>query len=256
MSRKKSVIFDLEGTLYTKQGLLTEASETIRSIRGKGLEVRFMTNSDSLSQRSVFDHMKSLGLQVFEEEVYTPSRMIKEYYSPSIKSAYLLTSKEIKNELSDIADDDGGDGAPSHVIIGDTREVFSYDAFNQAFRFLDKGAKLLIMQGGKYFLSGNEKNIDTGAVVSIFSDIAREKILVGKPSQQYLQYVIGGLSSSCTDDTLLAGDDIFSDIKMGADNNVDTVLVKSGKYSFQKDLNADIVPKYTVGSISEILGLL
>lgn len=257
---KKVILFDLEGTLYTREGVITGAIETINNLKELNYEIRFLTNTDSLSQVSIYEKVKKLGFNVSLNEVYTPSRIINEHFSKEIKSAYFLTSKEIKEEFGQngtIIESYFSDKCASHVVIGDVREVFNYESFNTAFRYLYKGAKLIALQEGTFYLSNNEKNIDTGSFVHMFEKVlTEEKILVGKPSPLFVSKIMEDLLLEDTNEFLIVGDDIFSDIKMGNEMNIDTVLVKTGKYKDQKNLSNCIKPKYLIESVAHLHKLL
>ncbi|TKI51045.1 HAD hydrolase-like protein, partial [Lysinibacillus varians] len=177
-----------------------------------------------------------------------------------IKLAFFLTSKEIKEEFKQkgqIVEKYNADICPTHVVMGDLKEVFDYNSINTAFRYLDKGAKLILLQEGLYYLSDNEKNIDTGSFANIFpKKVQDERILIGKPSSILISAIMDELNIKDKKDFLIVGDDIFSDILMGNNLGIDTALVKTGKYNLQKGLSTSIKPNYLLESVkylSEIL---
>src|SRR5699024_142296 len=57
-------------------------------------------------------------------------------------------------------------------------------------------------------------------------------------------------------DFLIVGDDIFSDITMGNQFGIETVLVKTGKYEQQKELSSSIQPNYILESVRTLNELL
>ena len=256
---KKVILFDVEGTLYTKDGVIEGAIELVNRLRKK-YAIRFMTNTDSKSQFSVYSHLKKLGFDIQLHEVYTPSRMLHTYLLDKINSAYFLTSQDIKDEFKQkghLLEDYHHTIYPSHVVMGDIKEVFDYHSINTAFRYVEKGAQLIVLQEGLFYLTGDEINIDTGSFAKIFSREAQEnKILVGKPSPIFLSAIMDELNINDKEDFLIVGDDIFSDIAMGNQLGVETVLVQTGKYELQKGLSHSIQPDYLLESVSTLHKLL
>src|SRR5699024_7600809 len=256
---KKVILFDIEGTLYTRNGVIEDAIELVNNLKQK-YTIRFITNTDSKSQFSVYAHLKKLGFNIQLHEVYTPSRMLHTYLLDRITSAYFLTSQEIKDEFKQkgqLLEDYHHTIYPSHVVMGDIKEVLDYHSINTAFRYVEKGAQLIVLQEGLFYLTGHEINIDTGSFAKMFSDQAEEnKILVGKPSPIFLSAIMDELNISDKKDFLIVGDDIFSDITMGNQFGIETVLVKTGKYEQQKELSSSIQPNYILESVRTLNELL
>src|SRR5699024_10483491 len=121
---KKVILFDIEGTLYTRNGVIEGAIELVNGLRKK-YTIRFMTNKDLKSQSFVYSHMTKLAFDIQLNEVYTPSRMIHTILLHSITTAYFLTSKEIKDEFKQkghLLEDYHHTMCPSHVVMGDIKE--------------------------------------------------------------------------------------------------------------------------------------
>lgn len=256
---KKVILLDLEGTLYTRQGVIDGAIQSVNLLREK-YTIRFITNTDSKTQHSVYLNLKEMGFNVHLNEVYTPSRIINTYLLNEIKSAYFLTSKELKDEFrenGEIVESYNSEVYPSHVVIGDIREALDYNSINTAFRYLQKDTKLIVLQEGLFYLSKGEKNIDTGSFVNIFNKEAKEnRILVGKPSSVLLSAIMNELEIKDKKKFIIVGDDIFSDILMGNKFGIETVLVKTGKFDIQNVLSTSIKPNYLLDSICSLNELM
>src|SRR5699024_1740765 len=143
-------------------------------------------------------HLKKMGFNIQLNEVYTPSRMIYTYLLDRITSAYFLTSQEIKDEFKQkghLLEDYHHKMCPSHVVMGDIKEVFDYHSINTAFKYVERGAQLIVLQEGLFYLTGDEINIDTGSFAKMFPQRAEEnKILVGKPSPIFLSAIMDELN--------------------------------------------------------------
>lgn len=66
------VMLDLEGTLYTREGLIAGAVAAVDGLRGLADGVRFLTNTDSQSDVELLGQLRDKGLDVGAEELFTP----------------------------------------------------------------------------------------------------------------------------------------------------------------------------------------
>jgi ribonucleotide monophosphatase NagD (HAD superfamily) len=80
---------------------------------------------------------------------------------------------------------------------------------------------------------------------------------LGKPSLDFLRLALGTVSPAPdARHVWVVGDDRASDIAMGLDAGAHTVLVRTGKFSRQRDEPGLPVPEHTLDDVTGLPGLL
>jgi len=250
----RGILTDIDGTLYFKGFPIPGAIETVSKLREIGIKLVFLTNTDSKAPKTVVKSLHDYGFTINKEEVFTPIIAIKEFLSNySDKKSYLVTTKEVKMEFEDIPQIKGSE-KPDFVIISDFHDDWNVNRLNEAFKYVLKGAELLGTQGNKYYLDRKgEPVIDTGSFVQMIARAANvvPKIF-GKPSVDYFNRALKKINLT-SNETIVIGDDIESDIQGAANTGIKGVLVKTGKGQFITQSELPIKPYKIINSFSSIL---
>lgn len=254
----KGILSDIDGTLYFKGVPVPGAVETVEMLRDKGIELLFFTNTDSKTPKNVYKSLIEYGFKVKEDDIFTPIIALKEFLTdkPDAK-LYLVTTEEVKGEFQEFHHVRGTE-IPDYVIIGDFRDNWDVNRLNEAFRHVVKHKAILLgTQGNNYYLDVNgEPVIDTGSFVHMIANAANVKPKIfGKPSKEYFFQALKKLNLS-SEEIIVVGDDIETDI-LGAQNaNLRGFLVKTGKGQFFNSSEGSIIPYKVIDSFSSLTELV
>ena len=253
----KGILSDIDGTLYFKGAPVPRAIETVDLLREKGIKLLFFTNTDSKTPKNIYKLLLEYGFHVKEEEIYTPIIALKEFLKDKMDvKLYLVTTEEVKEEFQEYHHVKGSE-IPDYVIVGDFRDNWDVNRLNDAFRHVIKhNAILLGTQGNNYYLDVNgEPVIDTGSFVHMIANAAHVKPKIfGKPSKDYFLQALKKLNLP-SEDVIVVGDDIETDI-LGAQNaNLRGILVKTGKGQYFNLSEGSIIPYKVINSFSSLTEL-
>ncbi|MHB8189229.1 MAG: HAD-IIA family hydrolase [Ferrimicrobium sp.] len=257
----QALLIDLEGTIYTSEGMIEGSQSAIERLRNDGHVIRFLTNTDSRSSESILRDLSNMGLHLHEHELFTPVSAAGVMLSSMTGVRVLaLTNDSLRRQLeSDLTVVDPGTHASvTHVVVGDIRDCLSYPLLDSAFTALTKGAKLIALQKGRYFLSEGQPHLDTGAIVAALEYAAETNAeVVGKPSNSFFEMAIKPLELDISFERVwVIGDDRSTDIAMGHQSGVRTVQVRTGKYLDQRDREDLVRPDYVIDSIADLPALV
>jgi len=254
----KGILSDIDGTLYFKGAPVPGAVEAVEMLRDKGIELLFFTNTDSKTPKNVYKSLIEYGFKVKEDDIFTPIIALKEFLKdkPDAK-LYLVTTEEVKGEFQEFHHVRGTE-IPDYVIVGDFRDNWDVNRLNEAFRHVIKHKAILLgTQGNNYYLDVNgEPVIDTGSFVHMIANAANVKPKIfGKPSKEYFFQALKKLNLS-SEEIIVVGDDIETDI-LGAQNaNLRGFLVKTGKGQFFNSSEGSIIPYKVIDSFSSLTELV
>jgi len=251
----KAVVFDLNGTLYQRGILVEGANETIQKLRNSGLQMSFVTNTDSRKTIDVHSRLKKMGLDIKLEELYTPVVAVKTFIENNKgKGIYPLVHDDVKEELSELVIFD--ESNPDCVVIGDFCDKVSYDEINKVFRMIKGGAEIIALSKTLWYKDSDGDSINTGAFVKMFEmacDTSAQ--LMGKPSEGFFNMALQRMETTA-DEALFIGDDVLTDVLGAQKLGAVSVLVKTGVYSEEVLNETEKKPDYILENVNELLELL
>jgi HAD superfamily hydrolase (TIGR01458 family) len=252
--RVEAVLIDLDGVLYVEDEPIAGARDAVQRMRGRGLTLRFVTNTTAYSRDRTLEKLARLGFSVTAEELVTPAALAVQYCRRhGYDRVALVMNEEVKRDFADLQETDERTEA---VIIGDLGSAFGYDVLNHAFRHVMEGAELIALQKNRYWLRADGLSLDVGPFVAAIEFASgREAHVVGKPARGFFDQVLAELGVS-PPAAAMVGDDIESDIGGALTAGLGTILVQTGKYREEHVRESGIEPAVVVPSIVDVPGVL
>ncbi len=184
-----------------------------------------------------------------------PERTWFRYHHPGAR-CLLLNSGDISEDLTGLDLAQVGEPPVDVVLVGGAGPEFSYQALNQAFSHLQRGARLVAMHRGLYWRTSEGLQLDTGAFLAGLEQAAATKAdVVGKPAAAFFAAALAHLGADAAH-TVMTGDDIETDVLAAQRHGLTGVLVKTGKYLPRTHHSASGTPDHILGSFASLPGLL
>jgi len=245
-------LIDMDGVIYRGGELIEGADRFIAELQSQDVPFLFLTNNSQRTRRDVAKKIERLGIRVSESHVYTCAMATARFLASQkpngtayvIGEGGLLTALH-KNGFS-IVDKD-----PDYVVVGEGRSL-NFEMAEQALRMILGGAKLVATNMDPNCPTQNGLRPGCGAVVAMLEAASGVKAFsVGKPSPIMLRAARKEMGLS-TDETVVIGDTMETDILGGTQLEYKTILVLSGSTN-EKDLrNYAYQPDLIVPSLAEL----
>ena len=250
----QALLLDLDGVLYVGDELIPGARETVAALRSRGLALRFVTNTTVHPRARVLESLQRLGFAVEPHELATPAALaVAHCRRRGHRRVALLMADAVKEDFAEL-EEAGGD--VDAVVVGDLGSRFDYAVLDRAFRQLMDGAELVALQKNRYWRTPDGLSLDVGPFVAALEFAAGTRaIVVGKPSSDFFESVLVGLSVDARRAAMI-GDDVESDIGGAQAAGLRGILVRTGKYRAEAVEASGITPTATVDSIADVPGLL
>ena len=226
----------------------------MRTLRAAGHGVRFVTNNTTRARSQLAGELRSLGIQLDEEDVST---------TPIAAGKLLeglrvlpLTMESIRPDLAEHVTLVNR-GAEAVLVGGadetdETRRVFAYDELNRAFAALRDGARLVCLHKNRWWQTSRGPLLDAGAFVAGLEYAAQtEAEIVGKPTAAYFESALDELAVTAGD-AVMVGDDVEADIGGAKRLGMQAVLVRTGKFRPAALEEADPQPDAVIDSIADL----
>jgi HAD superfamily hydrolase (TIGR01458 family) len=257
-------LLDLDGTLFTSDGIIPGAVETIETLRARGVPFRLLTNTTMRSRAQLLAHVRDLGFSVTADELFTPSVAAAALLAdrgcrtvaPFVPEAAMhdLSNLEFVGGVTDVMPG----RIPDAVVMGDLGDRWDAKLLNAAFRYVLDGALFVALQKGRYWLAPGGPLLDAGAyVTAVEYGTRQEAIVCGKPEAPFFEAALeslyaDGVARDDPSSIVMIGDDIWNDVYGAQQVGIQGWLVRTGKFNEKVLRVGDVEPDRVIDSIAEI----
>jgi HAD superfamily hydrolase (TIGR01458 family) len=256
MTRVKGFLIDIDGVLYTGKNPIKGAIETINLLVREGYQFRLVSNSTRKCRKTIAERLVSMGFRIPEENIFTPPLAAIAYIKRTNKrNFHLLTMGDVDRDFEQVCEPNPG-GKPDLVIIGDAGDEINYKNMNVAFHYIMEGAELIALERDRYWMADDGLSLSAGPFVAAleFATGKTAKVM-GKPSKDFFDLALSDMELG-TDETVMIGDDIITDIGGARSAGMDGILVRTGKFQEDTLRKAAIKPSYVIDSITYLPDIL
>jgi len=220
------VLLDLSGVVFEGDAIVGDAVAAIADLKGRGLALRFVTNTTSTPLRTLVDKLNGLGIAATAREVVTPATAARALVRERGLSPLLVVHPDLLEDF-----DPPVPGARNAVVLGDAGRAFSYEVLNEAFRLIDGGAAFIALARNRTFKDADGGlSLDAGPFVAALEYATRrEAHLIGKPAAPFYAAALADLGVAA-DEAVMVGDDVESDVAGALEAGMAGLLVRTGKY--------------------------
>jgi NagD protein len=242
-------LIDMDGVIYRGGQLIPGADRFLNELRRADVPFRFLTNNSQRTRRDVATRLQRLGIAAEPEHIYTCAMATARYLARQKPggTAYVIGEGGLLTALHEngysVVDKD-----PDYVVVGEGRTI-SFEMVEAALKMILGGAKLVATNLDPNCPTESGLRPGCGATVAMLETASGVKAFsVGKPSPVMLRGARKELGLT-TDQTVVIGDTMETDILGGVQLGFKTILVLSGgtrredldRYAYQPDRIVDSV---------------
>jgi arabinose operon protein AraL len=257
--KPRGIIFDLDGTVYRGDQLIPGARDTIEWLRHHSHPIVFVSNKPLQSRADYATKLTRLDVPTRSDEVINSSLVLVRYLSREMPAATVFAVGEppLLEELTTAGFRLSENPDEIEVVIASFDRTFDYRKLNIAFQALRQGARFLATNADATCPVAGGEIPDAGAVIGALEGCSKREVelVVGKPSPLIVEVALEQLGRPANE-CLMVGDRVETDILMGHQAGMATVLVLTGVTQRAALANAPAQPDYVLESIAEIPRLL
>lgn len=255
-------LIDMDGVIYRGDQLIAGADRFIADLHANQVPFLFLTNNSQRTRRDVATKLERLGINAGEEHVFTCAMATARFLARQkphgtafvIGEGGLLTALHSNGYA--IVDKD-----PDYVVVGEGRTL-NFEMAEAAVGMILGGAKLVATNLDPNCPTRNGTRPGCGAIVAMLEAATGVKAFsVGKPSPVMLRAARKEMGLA-TDQTVVIGDTMETDVVGGAQLGYKTILVLSGgtrrehlgNFAFRPDLVVESIADLNHRALSELFG--
>src|SRR5947208_16294625 len=245
-------LIDMDGVIYRERQLIPGAERFIHSLLDRGVSFAFLTNKSQRTRRDVAMKLSRMGIFVDESHIFTCAMATARFLAAQKPSgtAFIIGEGGLTQALHQngyaIVDDD-----PDYVVVGEGR-TFNREIVEAAVRMIVRGSKLIATNIDPNCPTSHGLRPGCGAIVAMLETATGlAAFSVGKPSPVMMRAARKELGLA-TDETIMIGDTMETDILGGVSMGYRTALVLSGGTSREDLTRYAYRPDFILDSIADL----
>ena len=252
LRKKQGFICDMDGVIYHGNKLLPGVKEFVNWMQSENKQFLFLTNSSEYSPLELKQKLARMGLDVDETHFYTSALATALFLKNQMPgcSAYVIGAPGLLNALYD-AGITMNDINPDDVVVGETRN-YNYESVLRAVNHVRNGARL-IATNTDLTAPGQDGIIPACRAFVAPVELASQKsaYFIGKPNPLMMRTGLKMLGVH-SENAVMIGDRMDTDIIAGIETGLDTVLVLSGVTAKEDLIQYPYRPKYILNGVGDI----
>jgi NagD protein len=253
MNQPKNYMTDMDGVLIRGQTMIPGADRFIGRLQELEIPYLVLTNNPSYTQRDLAHRLENIGLNVPAKCIFT-SAMATAHFLDSQRpdgTAYVIGDSGLTEAVHGV-----GyvitDIEPDYVVLGETK-TYNYEMLTKAIRLINNGSRFVATNPDP---SGPEEHglvPACGAVAALIEKATgKAPFFVGKPNPLMMRTALNYLGAH-SEETIMIGDRMDTDIVAGVESGMMTALVLSGVTKESEIENYPYRPGQVLKSIADLV---
>ncbi len=248
---KGAWVSDMDGVLYHGNKLLPGVLQFVEWLKAEK-KFLFLTNDSTRTPRELSEKLLRLGIEVGEENFFTSPMATAMYLSQQKPngSAFVIGEPGLIGALYE-AGYSMNDVNPDYVVVGRTTH-YRYEIVEKASQLVYKGAHLVMTNPDAFYPTEKGMSPSTGALCSPIEITSGKKAYyVGKPNPLMMKLALSKIGADSSD-AVMIGDRMDTDILVGLEAQMTTVLVLSGAMTREDMEGYGFRPNYILNGVCDI----
>jgi NagD protein len=247
---------DMDGVLVREEHALPGAADFLARLIERDRRFLVLTNNSIFTPRDLSARLAKSGLLIPEEAIWTSALATATFLADQLPhgSAYVIGEAGMTTALHEIGYT-LTDREPDFVVLGETR-TYSFEAITRAIRLIENGARFIATNPDVTGPSEEGPLPATGSVAALITKATgRDPYFVGKPNPMMLRSALNKIEAH-SENTVLVGDRMDTDVVAGIEAGLETILVLSGSTKLADVERFPWRPSRVLDSIADAIELV
>jgi len=252
METSKNFIMDMDGVLISGNTMIPGADLFLEKLKSRKAEYLVLTNTPTCTPGDLALRFKTIGLNIPPERIFTSAMATSLFLQSQQENAraYVIGESGLTEAVHNIGyiitDVD-----PHFVVLGETY-AYALESVTKAIR--------LIMQGSKFIATNPDPSGPSesglvpacGAMAALIEKVTGvTPYFIGKPNPLMMRTALNYLGVH-SENTVMVGDRMDTDIVAGVESGMETILVLSGVTRSEDVTRYPYRPTHILESVADI----
>lgn len=252
---KRLFLLDMDGTIYLDNDLFPGTKPFLSWVRESGGQYLFLTNNSSRSAAAYIEKLGRLGISAEAGDFLTSvDALIADLQTgPPRRLCYAFGTESFRSQLREagIAVTDRREEGIDCLLIGFDTEL-TFQKLEDACILLNRGVDFIATNPDWVCPTWYGSVPDCGSVCEmLFRATGRRPRVIGKPQRAMVDLALRRTGVP-TEEALVVGDRLYTDIACGVNAGVDTAFVLSGEGTLADLEASDVRPTWIFDDIAAL----
>ncbi len=227
-SVKWNFLTDMDGVLIKENKPVEGAEKFLKELQDNDTNYMVLTNNSIFAPRDLSARLALSGIDIPAERIWTSAMATAAFLDEQNPNgtAYVVGETGLTTAVHE-AGYILTDTNPDYVVLGETR-TYSFEAITKAINLILKGAKFICTNPDNTGPAPEGVLPATGSVASlIMASTGKEPYYIGKPNPMMMRSALRAMGAH-SEETIMIGDRMDTDVKSGLEAGMHTFLVLSG----------------------------
>jgi NagD protein len=242
----------MDGVLVSGRSIIPGADQFVERLKARQIEYLVLTNNPLYTPGDLAHRLQSMGLDIPGERIFT-SAMATARFLDSQKpkgTAFVIGESGLTwalHELGYVITDI----EPDYVVLGETHS-YNLELITKAIRLVAAGAHFIATNSDPSGPGEGGLVPACGAMAALIEKASGySPFFIGKPNPVMMRTALNHLDVH-SEDTIMVGDRMDTDIIGGVQSGLETILVLTGVTKLEDIRRFPYQPTRIVGSIAQI----
>ncbi len=224
----KNYIIDMDGVLIKGTDLIPGANKFIRRLVENGKGYLVLTNNSLYTPKDLAHRLQVIGLDIPAGHIFTSAMATANFlHSQQPRGKAFVIGESGLTEAIHAVDYVITDLYPDYVVLGETHS-YHYETITKAIRLVESGAQFIATNPDVSGPSESGTVPGCGAMAALIEKATgKAPFFVGKPNPLMIRSALNYLDVH-SEDTVMVGDRMDTDIVAGVESGMRTILVLTG----------------------------
>ena len=248
----KSYLIDMDGVIVRGSELIPGADAFLDRLLQRQIKFLILTNNPLYTPVDLQHRLQRVGVNVGTEHLYTSALATAQFlkWQKPNGTAFVLGESGLTEALHDV-----GyvitDREPDYMVLGETTS-YSFSRMTQAMRLVKGGARFIATNPDPSGPTEDGLVPACGAVAALIQTATGvAPYFIGKPNPLMMRTALRYLNEH-SENTIMVGDRMETDVRVGLESGLETVLVMSGVSCPEDVERFPYRPTRVVGSVAEL----
>lgn len=249
---KKSFLIDMDGVLVQGKLPIDGAKGFIETLKSQKRKFLILTNNPLYTRRDLAHRLQAIEIPVDESNIYTSANATAAFinWQKPNGTAYVIGELGLSEAIHSIGYIQTTSN-PDYVVLGETFS-YSMDQITNAIRLIQGGARFIATNPDPNGPSETGIVPACGAMAALIEKASGvAPVFIGKPNALMMRLALNDIDSH-SEETIMIGDRMDTDILAGTNSGMDTILVLSGVTSMDMVDRFPYRPTHICESVAQI----
>jgi NagD protein len=252
MEMINNYLIDMDGVLISGDTVIPGADQFVERLNASQGKYLVLTNNPVYTPKDLAHNLQKMGLDISPELIFTSAMATAQFLQKQRPNgtAYVIGESGLTSSMHEagyiITEHD-----PDYVVLGET-SAFSLENLTKGIRLIIDGARFVATNPDPSGPTAMGIVPACGAVAAMIEKAtAVSPFFVGKPNPLMVRTALNYLGVH-SEETIIVGDRMDTDIIGGVQNGMDSILVLTGVTKPEQIERYSYIPTYVYGSVAEI----